>query len=166
MAWLHTLLRRLGYLFYRPKWLEAEGQARIERAVSKAEGGHRGELVVLIERSVPLFSGFAQSRQRAVEHFSTLRVWDTEANTGVLIYLCLSERSLEVVVDRGLDAVAPAEHWQMLCEEALEHFRAKDPLRGLEGLIERIGADFKAFDAGQPIQDPKGNELSNQPVVI
>ena len=44
--------------------------------------------------------------------FGKLRVWDTEHNNGVLIYLLLAEHAIEIVADRGLNEQVPPQQWQ------------------------------------------------------
>ena len=97
----------------------------IEQAVARAERTHAGEIRFAIETSLPPLHVINDvvPRARALEVFATLRVWDTERNNGVLIYVELADRIVEIVADRGLDGrVTPAE-WAAVCRLMEEHFR-------------------------------------------
>ena len=98
----------------------------IEQAITSAERTHAGEIRFVIETALaPLnILGGMLPRARALEVFSDQRVWDTEQNNGVLIYVQLADRSVEIVADRGLTGrISPAE-WQAVCRLMEEHFRA------------------------------------------
>jgi len=98
---------------------------RIEMAISQAEANHHGEIRVAVETALdllPLLRG-QTARERALEVFAEQRVWDTEANNGVLIYLLLADRDVEIVADRGIAARVDKAVWEHLCREMEEHFR-------------------------------------------
>ncbi|MDD1619570.1 MAG: TPM domain-containing protein, partial [Methylococcaceae bacterium] len=101
--------------------------------------------------------------QRATEVFSNLRVWDTEENSGVLIYLLLADREVHIVADRGIDRRVPQAEWDSVAHAMQKAFRQGDFRRGsLEG-IERITIMLAThFPAGA--DNP--NELSNKPVIV
>jgi uncharacterized membrane protein len=90
---------------------------RLAAHVRRGERTHSGEIRVSIESALPgsyLLQSAAMKtllRQRAVDEFSRLRVWDTEYNNGVLIYLCLAERAIELVADRGIQHKVDDKHW-------------------------------------------------------
>jgi uncharacterized membrane protein len=98
----------------------------IEQAIARAEKTHAGEIRFAIETGLTplhILSGMAP-RARALEVFASLRVWDTEHNNGVLIYVQLADRAVEIVADRGFQGrVNPAE-WEAVCRLMEEHFRA------------------------------------------
>ncbi len=80
--------------------------SNIEAAIKASEAEHVGEIRFAVEGGLdgaPLFKG-QSARDRAIELFSQLRVWDTQQNTGVLIYLLLADRAVEIVADRGIYA--------------------------------------------------------------
>jgi uncharacterized membrane protein len=97
--------------------------AAIEAAISEAERRHEPEIRFAVEGALhpqALIRGIS-ARDRAIDLFSELRVWDTEHNTGVLIYLLLADRGVEIVADRGVAAkVAPVE-WELICREMEAH---------------------------------------------
>ena len=119
--------------------LGAAALARLEERVAASERRHSGEIRVAVEAGLPLsylWRG-ATPRQRAIAMFGKLRVWDTEANNGVLIYLLLAERAIEIVADRGLARHVPQAHWDGLVHGMREAFRAG---RFEEGLVQAVDA--------------------------
>lgn len=139
--------------------------AAIEEAVRKSEGTHRGEIRFAVEAALdwgPLFRG-RTARQRAVEVFSQLRVWDTEENSGILIYLLLADRHVEIVADRGVNARVGAVEWERICREMEAAFRGGRFEGGVVSGIAAITAHLaRQFPARKGDQD----ELPNAPVVL
>ena len=89
----------------------------IEAAIKASEAAHAGEIRFVVEGSMdgmPLFRG-ETSRNRAIELFAQLRVWDTEHNNGLLIYLLIADRAVEIVADRGIHAKVGTEAWSKVC---------------------------------------------------
>ena len=107
-----------------------------------------------------------QARDRAAEVFAQLRVWDTRANNGVLLYLLLADHRIEIVADRGFDGLVSAEQWRGVCqliEERLQGGRAEAAvLRGVEALSALLAAHFPARRTAT-IDD---NELPDLPHVL
>src|SRR5215217_209024 len=95
------------------KALPPEALERLGRAVAECEARHGGEIRFAVEASLdlPLFGEGPGARERAIDLFSDLRVWDTEANNGVLIYLLLADHDIEIVADRGIDRHVGAAGW-------------------------------------------------------
>ena len=97
----------------------------IEAAIAEGEARHAPEIRFAVEAALDpraILRGLTP-RERAIDVFSELRVWDTEHNTGVLIYLLLADRDVEIVADRGVAAhVTPAE-WEGICREMERHLR-------------------------------------------
>ena len=86
----------------------------IDRAIKASEAAHTGEIRFVVEGaldSMPLFKG-QSARARAIDVYSQLRIWDTEHNNGVLVYLLLADRSVEIVADRGIHAKVGPEGWE------------------------------------------------------
>ncbi|MDE2311183.1 MAG: TPM domain-containing protein, partial [Betaproteobacteria bacterium] len=97
-----------------PRTLDA-----IERAIRETEAKHNGQIRFAVEAALelaPLLAG-QTAQQRALEVFSKLRVWDTEHNNGVLIYLLLADRDVEIVADRGIHTRLGQETWETICRE-------------------------------------------------
>ncbi len=122
--------------------LGAEALQRLEQRVAASERRHSGEIRLCVEAGLPLsylWRG-ATPRQRAITMFGKLRVWDTEHNNGVLIYLLLAEHAIEVVADRGLARRVPAETWQQLVAGMREAFRAGRFEAGLAQAVDAVDA--------------------------
>ncbi|MCX7097930.1 MAG: TPM domain-containing protein [Methylococcales bacterium] len=137
----------------------------IEWAVEQSERQHRGELRFAIENNLAsawVWRGLT-ARQRATEVFSNLRVWDTEENCGVLIYVLLADKEVHIVADRGIAKSVPQHEWEVVAKTMQTAFRLGDFRGGaLEG-ISRITAILAShFPAGVS----KPNELPDQPVII
>jgi uncharacterized membrane protein len=140
---------------------------RIEARVAASERRHSGEIRVCVEAGLPasyLWKNLA-ARDRAVTMFGKLRVWDTAANNGVLIYLLLAEHAIEIVADRGLnDVVSPAQ-WQAIVAGMREAFRAG---RFEEGLNAAVDAVDRLLAQHFPLADgaANSNELPNTPFLL
>ncbi|MGD0960213.1 MAG: TPM domain-containing protein [Methylomonas sp.] len=137
----------------------------IKAAITASEGRHMGELRFVVENNLDIHqlrSGLS-ARQRAIEVFSQLRVWDTEHNTGVLIYLLLAERRLEIVADRGIHARVGDAAWTHICRSMETRFRdgAFEPgvLEGVEAITALLRQHFPAV-ADNP------NEIPDAPVIL
>ncbi len=137
---------------------------RAEQRVAASERGHSGEIRVCIEAGLPLsylWRG-ATPRERAVAMFGKLRVWDTEQNNGVLIYLLLAEHAIEIVADRGLNRRVPPEHWRELAQHMSAAFKAGRFEQGLGEAIDAVHALLCRHFALQPGQ-ANPNELPDRP---
>ena len=112
-------MRLFRHLFARSAhaWLPEDGMARITAAIDAGELRHAGEICFAVEPALHWMDVVrgVDARSRAEQAFSRLRVWDTEANTGVLLYILLADHRLEIVADRGLRGIAP-EQWRAVCE--------------------------------------------------
>ena len=138
---------------------------RIEAAIKRSETAHRGELRVAIEAGfdlLPLLRGVTP-RQRAHEAFSRLRVWDTQENSGVLIYLQLVDRNIEIVCDRGINAKVGPERLEAICQRMEQAFRAR---RFEEGVLEGIGEITVLLAKHFPARRDNPDELPDRPVVL
>ncbi len=138
---------------------------RIEAAVAQSERQHRGELRFALEadlNSRALLKGITP-RQRAIEVFSQLRVWDTEENSGVLIYVQLIDRDIEIVADRGINARVAQAEWEAICQRMESEFRADrfeaGALLGIDEVTALLARHFPAREANP-------NEMPDKPVVL
>lgn len=164
---LKRLLRHLGATPWALRRAFPAGTlAAIEEAVRAAEARHAGEIRFAVEGALPLprlWRG-AGPRERAVEIFSELRVWDTEHNNGVLIYVLLADRSVEIVADRGVgDARVPAAEWQAACRQMETAFRAG---HFREGAVAGVAAVAEVLARHPPARPDAGNELPDRPVLL
>ncbi len=156
--------RWLRQSFYMP-WIASRqfngaARAAIEDAVSKAEEGHAGEIRVVIEGNLPLNSALYQGTTgRARDLFSSLRVWDTALNSGVLLYINLCEHRVEIVADRGINAKIEPSRWQSICQAVTTKLGAEEYKQGVVIGVEMIGETLNEFY--QVLESEAGNELSN-----
>ncbi|MGQ0501509.1 MAG: TPM domain-containing protein [Panacagrimonas sp.] len=131
----------------------------IEDAIRSCEKIHPGEIRFAVDTALSLpelWHGFTP-RDAAIEAFSHLRVWDTEPNPGVLIYVLLADRDVEIVADRGVgNQRVPAAEWQACCQIMEKHFSAGD-FRG--GAIAGIEAVAAVLARHPPPRADFGNEL-------
>ena len=139
--------------------------ARIEHAIKMGEASHSGQIRFVVEGALdgrPLFRD-QPARERAIDVFSQLRIWDTAHNNGVLIYLLLADRDVEIVADRGIDARVGAAGWEQICAAMEKEFRA-----GLfeYGVIKGIQDVSRLMAQHFPKQAGGSNELSDAPVVL
>jgi uncharacterized membrane protein len=137
----------------------------IEQAIRRSEQMHDGEIRFAVESALEplhLWRG-KTARERAIEAFAELRVWDTERNNGVLLYLLLADRDVEIVADRGFNGKVAAEEWESVCrrmETALREGRHADAvIGGVEAVSQIIARHF-------PPGARARNELPDRPVTI
>ena len=152
----HWRVRRI----FPPKVLTA-----IEQAIRAGEATHSGQLRFVVEGALdgkPLFKD-QSARERALDIFSHLRIWDTAHNNGVLIYLLLADRKVEIVADRGIDAKVGAAGWEAICREMERDFKAGNfeagVIKGIAVVSRQLAAHFPKHGAGP-------NELPDAPVVM
>jgi uncharacterized membrane protein len=137
---------------------------RLEGRVHDSEKLHSGEIRLCIEAGLPTSYLWKRLsvRDRAIAMFGKLRVWDTENNNGVLIYLLFAEHAIEIVADRGLKGRVPDPEWQAIIERMREPLRAGKFEEGLGLAIDAVEALLeKHFPAGASAANP--NELTNKP---
>ena len=139
---------------------------RLARRVAASEQRHSGQVRLYVEAGLPmsyLWRG-ATARERAVAVFGKLRVWDTEANNGVLIYLLLAENAIEIVADRGLAQRVPPAEWQAIVDRMGSAFRDGRFEDGLTQALEEVSALLVAHFPLAPGQ-VHSNELPDEPVL-
>jgi hypothetical protein len=137
----------------------------IEAAIKASETMHAGQIRFAVEGGLDglaLING-QSARQRAIEVFSQLRIWDTQHNNGLLIYLLLADRAVEIVADRGIhDKVGSAE-WTRICRQMETAFRQSDYEEGVLGGMQAATALLAEHF---PSDGRKGNELPDKPVIL
>ncbi len=146
--------------------LSAEALRRIEASVAASETRHSGQICVCVEAGLPLsyLRRGATARARAVAMFGKLRVWDTEHNNGVLIYLLLADRAVEIVADRGLSLHVEAAHWQAVMATMQQAFARGQFEAGLEQAVAAVDALLVRHFALPP-GAARVNELPDAPVL-
>ena len=144
--------------------LGPEALLRLEQRVAASERRHSGEIRLCVEAGLPLSYLWRQAtpRQRAITMFGKLRVWDTEHNNGVLIYLLLAEHAIEIVADRGLTRHVEAGHWQAIVTSMRDAFRQG---RFEQGLMQAIAAVEAPLLRHFPLRagERNTNELPDRP---
>lgn len=139
--------------------------AAIETAIAACEKTHAGQIRFAVEVALhPLALWRGQTaRARALEVFSHLRVWDTEHNNGVLIYLLLADHDVEIIADRGIHARVGDAEWEKICRRMEAAFR-----RGQfeAGVIDGIRAVGDLLARHYPPSGKGGNELVDKPVLL
>jgi uncharacterized membrane protein len=161
--------RFLKHLFT-PAWLARRSFPsgtlnRIEQAIKASEQEHDGEVRFVVESVLPLhyLLGTRPSRRRAQDLFAQLKVWDTEHNSGVLVYVQLLNRHIDIVADRGIAAKVEQAEWDAVCRAMEAEFRNGNfeagALEGLERITRILARHF-------PARGINPNELPDKPVVL
>jgi uncharacterized membrane protein len=163
-------IKRIGKHLLEHNWrvrrvFPPEALATIEQAIKAGEATHSGQVRFVIEGALdgrPLFRD-QPARERALDLFSQLRIWDTAHNNGVLIYLLLADRDVEIIADRGIDAKVGREGWEKICKAMESDFKAGNfaggVVRGIEAVSRQLAAHFPKHGGGK-------NELPDAPVVM
>ena len=164
---LARLLKHLAL----PDWIARQSFSReelrtIEKAIKASERRHAGQIRFVVEGALPLaylFLEHRSSRRRAEDLFSSLKVWDTEHNTGVLVYVQLVSRHIDIVADRGIAAKVGQDEWNAVCRAMESSFRKREFLKGSLEALERVtvllARHFPSAGGG-------ANELPDRPVVL
>jgi uncharacterized membrane protein len=163
-------IKRIGKHLVEHRWrvrriFPPQVLALIEQAIKAGETTHSGQVRFVVEGALdgaPLFRD-QPARHRALDIFSQLRIWDTAHNNGVLIYLLLADRDVEIIADRGIDAKVGAAGWEKICRSMEADFRAGNfsggVIKGIQSVSQQLAAHF-------PKRGPGPNELPDEPVVI
>jgi uncharacterized membrane protein len=166
-----SVLRRFArHLFYEVRGVSSifsrESLKRIEAVVSNSERSHTAEVRVAVEASLTLRELFAKKtpRHRALEAFSLLKVWDTAQNNGVLIYINVADRAVEIIADRGFEGLLSHSYWQQLCAQMVAGFQKDLFEQSLVQCVQKLSKDFAIHFPSDGQANP--NELPNTPVVL
>ncbi|HVV98292.1 MAG TPA: TPM domain-containing protein [Rhodanobacteraceae bacterium] len=162
MRWLkHVIARTSAERHFPSTTLDA-----IQHAIAASEHRHLGEICFAVEGGLPLreLAAGRAPRERAKEAFSLLRVWDTEHDTGVLVYILIADHAIEIVADRGISAKVPEAEWQAVCALMQRDFATGDyekgSLAGVEAIGELLAKHFPADGSRNP------DELPDRPVFL
>ena len=163
-----SLKRWFKHFFYMPatkRYFNQQDQHAIAQAVTEAEHGHIGEIQVVIEGYIPANQAYTQdTHARAKQLFAELGVWDTEYNSGVLLYLNLCERKVEIVIDRGIKNATTPEEWHTVCQNIVIGLKKQQYREAVVDGIKEIGQILDQF-YDHKIQDVE-NELPNKPIIL
>src|SRR3979490_2731373 len=155
----------LHHHWWKKRYFPPDVLAAVEAAIKAGEATHSGQVRFVGEGALdgaPLFRG-QSARDRALDIFGQLRIWDTAHNNGVLIYLLLADRNVEIVADRGIDAKVRTAGWEKICGEMERDFKAGN---FETGVIKGIGAASQQLATHFPRHGAGRNELPDAPVVI
>ena len=160
--------RWLKHLLHMPaskRFFNQQDQHAIAQAVTAAEQGHVGEIQVVIEGHMPAREAYyLDTRGRAKQLFAELGVWDTELNSGILLYLNLCERKVEIVIDRGIQQATTQQVWDEVCQGVIEKMSQREYRQALVEGVTQIGNILDQFYASK-IED-NADELSNSPIML
>ena len=165
MQWKRAMRHLLTDLWSVRRAFPRAAMRAIRDRIGEQEKRHSGELRFAVEASLPLLNLWRgqDARSRAVELFSQLRVWDTEHNSGVLIYLLLADRRVEIVADRGIHGKVGATAWEVICGEMQRAFADG---RFEQGVCAGVAAISDLLATHFPPGGPRRNELPNEPVAL
>lgn len=163
------LARTLRHAFS-SRWLTRrrfsdEVDAAIEAAIAAAEKRTSGEIRFVIETALhpaATWRGLGP-RERALDVFAQFRVWDTELRNGVLIYVLVADRNVEILADRGAAALIGAEHWEQVARLIEAEFRLG---RFREGAVAGVAAVGGLLESRFPARSFDRDELPNQPALL
>lgn len=147
--------------------LHADAQQRLSARVSDSERLHCGEIRLCVEAAMPpsYVERQAPARERALSLFGKLRVWDTEHNNGVLIYLLLQEHAIEIIADRGFNRHVPQAEWTRITQRMCEPLRQGQYEHALGIALDDVTALLAAHFPPNP-RRPRLNELPDAPVIL
>lgn len=134
-------------------------------AIASGERAHRGEVRLVIERALPLSAAWSgvSNRQRAIALFADYGIWDTEDHCGVLIYVNLADRKVDIVADRGIDRKIDAATWQAVCNTMTQGFAHSDYHGAALAAVEQVNELLRRHF---PSNGARPNELPDQPLML
>ena len=165
----HPIIRFIKHMFSHPwqvkRHFSAEALRNIEKAISASEKIHAGEIRFVVEAGLQPYEILCGKtpKKRAIELFGRMNIWDTEHNNGVLIYLLLADRDVEIVADRGIDKQVGHNGWEEICREMEALFKKAEFEAGVLKGIAHISA---ALQQHFPQLGTSKNEVSNKPLIM
>lgn len=163
-------LKRIARHLLAPQWIANRAFPKttlnaIEDAIQASERLHSGEIRFAVEAGLNLWLllHHRAPRNRAIEMFSKLRVWDTEHNSGIMIYVQLVDRRIEIVADRGINGKVPPQQWEAICRKMETAFRngryEAGVLAGIREITALLALHF-------PPDSRNADELPDRPVIL
>ena len=162
MRWL----RHLSDISLAKRYFPSSTLDAIQHAIAASEQNHLGEICFAVEGSLP-FAEVLRSRSarhRAHQVFAHLRVWNTQHNTGVLVYILLADHAIEIVADRGIAAKVAEDEWKPICALMQQHFSVGDYEKGAVAGVDAIGALLTRHFPANGRRNP--DELPDRPVLL
>ena len=137
----------------------------ITQAIAAGERTHRGEVCVIVEKALPLHAirHGVSDRQRALALFADYGIWDTDERCGVLIYINLADRKVEIVADRGIGRRIDAGAWQAICATMTQGFGKGQFLEATLAALDAVNALLARHFPGD---GPRPNEMPDRPIVL
>lgn len=137
----------------------------IKAAIAQGEQMHRAEICLIIEPALPWRAVLnnTPTRRRAIELFTEYRIWDTEENCGLLLYINLADRRVEVVVDRGVGKLVPADEWRAICCTLTVRFKQGD---FHYSVIDAVVQANRLLEQRYPDVGNGPNQLSDSPILL
>jgi uncharacterized membrane protein len=165
MPLARTLRHLFATRFATRRRFTPEVLARIESAIADVERRHAGEIRFAIETAFDLPDLWygTTPRERALLVFGHLGVWDTAGNNGVLIYILMADRDVEIVADRAIAERVRQTEWEAVCREMEAHFRAGRFADGAQAGIAGVG---RLLATHFPGGGGDRNEQPDRPVLI
>ena len=122
------------------KYFSKEDILELSKLIELSEEKHRAEIKIIIEASLDMIDVFRgkNARDRAIELFSMFRIWDTQENSGVLIYLMLTDHKLEILADRGIYKALGHDYWGKLNDTIVQNFKNREYKKGIIYSIEQV----------------------------
>lgn len=147
--------------------LPDDALARLSARVAASEQLHTGQIRICAEGALPwsYLHRDATARERALMLFSKLRVWDTEHNNGVLIYLLVPEHAIEIVADRGLARSSAPREWEAVVSQLAVHLRSGHFEQGLTQAVDTVTAQLVKHFGRDETDALIVNELPDAPVI-
>lgn len=168
--WLQRWGRQLRHRFLERDASHAlpdDARQRLAQAIAASEARHSGQIRVYVESALPwsYIRRDAPARERAVMQFGKQRVWDTEHNNGVLIYLLLTDHAIEIVADRAVSRCVSGPQWQAMVDSLASELRCGQYEKALLAAIGQVSRHLEQqFPLGAAPTAPN-NELDDQPLI-
>ena len=166
MVNLRRIVRHVGITpWYLRRAFPPRALTAITAAIERSESKHVGQIRFAVEGALhgARLIHDQSPRERAVEVFSNLRMWDTEHRNGVLIYLLLADRAVEIVADRGAHIRVGSQEWQRVCEQIQETLRNRHYQsaieEGIDAVTQHLARHFPA------VRSPS-KQLPDSPVLL
>lgn len=160
-------LKHFCYLSSSKYYFSKQDRVDIAQAIQKAEQGHVGEIQVVIESHIPANVAYLKdTQQRARQLFAELGVWDTEHNSGVLLYVNLCERHVDIVFDRGIKKTTDSNIWQNICKTTTQQMKDKKYTWAIICAVKHIGVILTQHYASMESSLIDNDELSDDPIIM
>lgn len=97
--------------------------------------------------------------QQAIQMFYENSVSITKDRTGIMIFISLLERKVQVLADCGINEKVAADYWNNIVENILSSIKTGKLIEGMAQAIDSCG---QSLIENFPIQDDDKNEISDE----